>query len=142
MSKEEQLREAAQEFIDRCDRGEIRSKHTYEKFKAILSQDDGVRKYTGVQIFAFMEEFIYTCQKKSPSIEYGKVEFFVNAENWHALQSHMHRLQHEIGRVDLSLFQKITFAGTEVSLYRTYNCPDITIVYFPKNSQDVIKTTL
>lgn len=32
----ERLREAMQEFVDRCDRGEVRSKYTYAKFKALL----------------------------------------------------------------------------------------------------------
>jgi hypothetical protein len=37
------LTEAMQEFVDRCDRGEIRSKYTYTKFKEILkSFGDGV----------------------------------------------------------------------------------------------------
>ena len=32
----EALREAAQEFCDRCERGEVRSRYTYSKFKRIL----------------------------------------------------------------------------------------------------------
>lgn len=32
----EALREAAQEFCDRCERGEVRSRYTYSKFKGIL----------------------------------------------------------------------------------------------------------
>ena len=31
-----QLREAIQEFVDRCERGEVRSKYTYNKFKELL----------------------------------------------------------------------------------------------------------
>lgn len=33
----EELREAVQEFVDRVDRGEVRSKRTYAKFKALLA---------------------------------------------------------------------------------------------------------
>jgi hypothetical protein len=46
MSKEQDLIEAAQEFIDRCDRGEIRSKYTYAKFKAILG---GAADHHGIE---------------------------------------------------------------------------------------------
>ena len=34
--KNQQLREAMQEFVDRCDRGEVRSRYTYNKFKDLL----------------------------------------------------------------------------------------------------------
>jgi len=37
----EPWRGAAQEFVDRCDRGEIRSKRTYARFKELLSAADG-----------------------------------------------------------------------------------------------------
>lgn len=37
----DELREAAQEFVDRVERGEIRSRYTYEKFKRILSARQG-----------------------------------------------------------------------------------------------------
>lgn len=33
----EEWREAVQEFVDRVDRGEIRSKYTYAKFQALLA---------------------------------------------------------------------------------------------------------
>ena len=36
------LKEAAQEFVDRCERGEIRSTYTYNKFKAILSGETSI----------------------------------------------------------------------------------------------------
>lgn len=36
----EALREAMQEFVDRCEKGEIRSRYTYGKFKALLSRDN------------------------------------------------------------------------------------------------------
>ncbi len=32
----ERMREAMQEFVDRCERGEVLSKYTYTKFKGIL----------------------------------------------------------------------------------------------------------
>lgn len=32
------LREAMQSFVDRCDKGEIRSKRTYAQFKELLAQ--------------------------------------------------------------------------------------------------------
>lgn len=32
----ERLRDAMQEFVDRCERGEVRSKYTYDKFKRLL----------------------------------------------------------------------------------------------------------
>ncbi len=32
----ELMREAMQEFVDRCDAGQVRSKYTYAKFKRIL----------------------------------------------------------------------------------------------------------
>lgn len=35
-SDRDALREAAREFVDRCDSGEIRSRYTYTKFKALL----------------------------------------------------------------------------------------------------------
>ena len=34
--KMQSLIDAAQEFVDRCERGEVRSKYTYAKFKKIL----------------------------------------------------------------------------------------------------------
>lgn len=34
------LREALQLFVDRCDKGEIRSKRTYAQFKALLDRSD------------------------------------------------------------------------------------------------------
>ena len=37
--KMEQMREAMQEFVDRCDKGFIQSKYTYKKFKEILNGD-------------------------------------------------------------------------------------------------------
>ena len=38
----ERLREAMQEFVDRCDRGEVLSKYTYAKFKRLLCPAEGV----------------------------------------------------------------------------------------------------
>lgn len=35
------MAEAMQEFIDRCDRGEVRSTKTYNKFKAIMQKARG-----------------------------------------------------------------------------------------------------
>lgn len=35
------LREAMQLFVDRCDRGEVRSKRTYAQFKELLGQSNG-----------------------------------------------------------------------------------------------------
>lgn len=32
------LRAALQEFVDRCDKGEVRSKRTYAQFKELLDQ--------------------------------------------------------------------------------------------------------
>lgn len=37
----EPYREAMQEFVDRCERGEVRSKYTYKKFLAILNATRG-----------------------------------------------------------------------------------------------------
>jgi len=34
----ELLESAMQEFVDRCDKGEVRSKYTYNKFKEILAK--------------------------------------------------------------------------------------------------------
>ena len=36
----EEAGEAMQEFVDRVDRGEVRSKYTYAKFKAILNKQN------------------------------------------------------------------------------------------------------
>lgn len=36
----ERMREAMQEFVDRVDKGEVLSKYTYAKFKAILEAVD------------------------------------------------------------------------------------------------------
>ena len=33
-----EMREAMQEFVDRCERGEVLSKYTYAKFKEILER--------------------------------------------------------------------------------------------------------
>ncbi len=33
-----EMRDAMQEFVDRCDNGEILSKYTYAKFKSILTE--------------------------------------------------------------------------------------------------------
>jgi len=33
-----EMRDAMQEFVDRCDRGEVLSKYTYAKFKDILER--------------------------------------------------------------------------------------------------------
>ncbi len=33
------LESAMQEFVDRCERGEVRSKYTYRKFKDLLGSD-------------------------------------------------------------------------------------------------------
>jgi len=38
-SQLERLRGAMQEFVDRCDRGEVRSRYTYAKFKALLDEE-------------------------------------------------------------------------------------------------------
>jgi len=38
MRWEERARAAMQEFVDRCDRGEVRSRYTYEKLKALLAE--------------------------------------------------------------------------------------------------------
>ena len=38
----ERLQEAMQEFVDRCERGEVRSKYTYAKFKKLLAGDEPV----------------------------------------------------------------------------------------------------
>ncbi len=32
-----ELKAAIQEFVDRCEKGEVRSKYTYKKFKDLLS---------------------------------------------------------------------------------------------------------
>ena len=37
VNSHEKWREAMQEFVDRCDRGEVRSKYTYSKFKTLLA---------------------------------------------------------------------------------------------------------
>ncbi len=37
----QEMREAMQEFVDRVDRGEIRSKRTYQKFKKLLDRPKG-----------------------------------------------------------------------------------------------------
>ncbi len=36
-SERDAMKEAMQEFVNRVDKGEIRSKYTYDKFKKILS---------------------------------------------------------------------------------------------------------
>lgn len=36
LRKAARMSEAMQEFVDRCDRGEVRSRYTYDKFRAIL----------------------------------------------------------------------------------------------------------
>jgi len=36
MDEIDRLRAAMQEFVDRCERGEVRSKYTYNKFKKLL----------------------------------------------------------------------------------------------------------
>ena len=33
----EKLKQAMQEFVDRCEKGEIRSSYTYSKFKELLT---------------------------------------------------------------------------------------------------------
>lgn len=38
-SEIEKLRAALQEFVDRCDRGEVRSRYTYSKFKRLLTKE-------------------------------------------------------------------------------------------------------
>ena len=37
-AERDQLREALQEFVDRCDQGEVKSRYTYWKFKALLGE--------------------------------------------------------------------------------------------------------
>ena len=39
-NKYDSMKAAMQEFINRCDRGEIRSVYTYNRFKEILAEED------------------------------------------------------------------------------------------------------
>jgi len=39
----ERMAEALQEFVDRCDRGEVRSRRTYAKFKEILAEYEATK---------------------------------------------------------------------------------------------------
>lgn len=36
----DRMREALQEFVNRCDRGEVSSRYTYSKFKFLLEKDN------------------------------------------------------------------------------------------------------
>ncbi len=35
-----ELKAAMQEFVDRCEKGEVRSKYTYKKFKELLNREE------------------------------------------------------------------------------------------------------
>lgn len=37
-AERDQMKEVMQEFVDRCERGEVRSRYTYAKFKKILEE--------------------------------------------------------------------------------------------------------
>lgn len=143
MSKEEQLREAAQEFIDRCDRGEIRSTRTYNKFKTILGTSIGPRTFTGEEIFKFISDFIHSCQCRSSSLEYGTVTFCVNEENWPVLQEKLLEMWQTVSRpVSSPRFTKVHYEGVEISIYKTEGYSKSTITYFPKDSETVFIETL
>jgi len=38
LAEAREMQEAMQEFVDRCERGEVRSRHTYRKFEKILAR--------------------------------------------------------------------------------------------------------